>query len=659
MSISLRKGFEDESLERVLEDLLVRFVINCPSEDLSSIERVFFQIEEAHWFYQDFARVLNNLLPAMKMKQFTTRIIEQCPLIWRWGDPENALQQFGKYKSLIPVRGCALLNESLDKVLLVKGYESGSWGFPRGKISKDETDLDCALRELDEETGFDGKEYIDEDEYIERTIKGKNYKIYVLAGVPESTQFEPKVRNEIKAIEWRKVKSLSKQGRNTLFLVSSMMQQLQSFINRKKNLQTEEELKKQATAQLKKILGVGQPLQKSDPGRELLNMLQQVATTKQPETITDVKALPPGLVRPGPVGPAGPGGPLPFPLPVNPFMMPFPMPFPMPFMMPPPVLPGLPFPPPPVSTQRTDQKSEIFAPPPSELDKPHLALANKRSGASDSKELLSILKRPEKKDEPKDTKDEPKEKSGFLQSLFQKYKTDDPAPKKVTILQRPKEEPKDPKEPKETPKEGSASLLSILKRPSPAPATNGAELLDILKKPEPEKKESGDGSKELLGLLKKPEPENGAQQLLGLLKPKSPSPANGSQELLGLLKPQPQTNGSQELLGLLKPTSPPAPAKEDASRSLLNTLLGAPKQTPSPSQDLLSLLKPAAPAAAPVSTPSESTNSQDLLSLLKPKSSSAETDEFEDFEDLNEGYDNVQSSNRFKTYISSDDEEYL
>lgn len=43
MSIQLRDGLINQLLDRVLEDLLVRFVVNVPEEDLSSIERVFFQ----------------------------------------------------------------------------------------------------------------------------------------------------------------------------------------------------------------------------------------------------------------------------------------------------------------------------------------------------------------------------------------------------------------------------------------------------------------------------------------------------------------------------------------------------------------------------------------------------------------------------------------
>lgn len=282
MSIPLREGFVDETLERCLEDLLVRFVLNCPEEDLSSIERVLFQIEEAHWFYQDFLRTLNPLLPSMKMKLFTNKLIEQCPLVWKWGDPSEALSQFGKYKSTIPVRGCALLNPSMTKILLVKGIESPSWGFPRGKISKDESDVDCALRELDEETGFDASNLIQEDVFVERTIKGKNYKIFIIKGVPEDYNFAPKVRYEISEIRWMDIKYLTKaiKTTNNFYLVGSMIKSIVAYINGVKKGEDEDELKKLATAQLKKILGINSSSspenETSDPGRELLALLKSV-----------------------------------------------------------------------------------------------------------------------------------------------------------------------------------------------------------------------------------------------------------------------------------------------------------------------------------------------------------------------------------------------
>jgi len=40
-------------------------------------------------------------------------------------------------------------------VLLVRGRKSRKWSFPKGHCKQDENDLECALRELKEETGLD------------------------------------------------------------------------------------------------------------------------------------------------------------------------------------------------------------------------------------------------------------------------------------------------------------------------------------------------------------------------------------------------------------------------------------------------------------------------------------------------------------------------
>ena len=47
----------------------------------------------------------------------------------------------------------AICVSSENTLLLVKGRRSGKWSFPKGHIESGETSLDCALRELYEETG--------------------------------------------------------------------------------------------------------------------------------------------------------------------------------------------------------------------------------------------------------------------------------------------------------------------------------------------------------------------------------------------------------------------------------------------------------------------------------------------------------------------------
>lgn len=103
----------------------------------------------------------------------------------------------------MPVRGAILLNDAMDKVVLVKGWKKGaSWSFPRGKINKDERDLDCAIREVYEETGYDVKTAgLAPDENtvkaIDVTMREQHLRMFVFRGVPMDTRFEPKTRKEI------------------------------------------------------------------------------------------------------------------------------------------------------------------------------------------------------------------------------------------------------------------------------------------------------------------------------------------------------------------------------------------------------------------------------------------------------------------------------
>ncbi|KGR00938.1 mRNA-decapping enzyme subunit 2 [Candida albicans P57072] len=290
MSIQLRNGLANQTLDRVLEDLLVRFVVNVPEEDLSSIERIMFQIEEAQWFYADFVRQLNPDLQSMKMKTFSTKILEKCPLIWKWGDPQEALSKFGKYKSTIPVRGVALFNKDLNKVVLVKGTESNSWSFPRGKISKDESDIDCAVREVEEETGFNCRHLIDENDCIERNIRGKNYKIYLVKNVPEDTLFEAPTY-EISQIKWFDIKTIQKKCKtnpNTFFIVGTILKPMTKWINKNKGVLNEEEIMLQVELKLKELLGLNakEPEENVDAGRELLNILQKVGQKESQSAIS-------------------------------------------------------------------------------------------------------------------------------------------------------------------------------------------------------------------------------------------------------------------------------------------------------------------------------------------------------------------------------------
>ena len=75
--------------------------------------------------------------------------------------------------------GIILFNEIVDKEFLLLNYPSKHWDFVKGKMEKDETPLETALRETKEETGISDVEFIDGfKEEIEYNFYADNQKIH-------------------------------------------------------------------------------------------------------------------------------------------------------------------------------------------------------------------------------------------------------------------------------------------------------------------------------------------------------------------------------------------------------------------------------------------------------------------------------------------------
>lgn len=181
------------------------------------MERICFQIEEAQWFYEDFIRPLDpNNLPSMHLRKFSQLMFQHCPLFSAYSEQlhQQAYENFLAYKTRVPVRGAIMLNQEMTHAVLVKGWKKGAkWSFPRGKINKEEADLDCAIREVWEETGYDLNEanlVLPEEKMksITVTMREQTMMLYVFRGVPMDTYFEPRTRKEISKIDWYKLTDL-------------------------------------------------------------------------------------------------------------------------------------------------------------------------------------------------------------------------------------------------------------------------------------------------------------------------------------------------------------------------------------------------------------------------------------------------------------------
>ncbi|KAF2204138.1 hypothetical protein GQ43DRAFT_478455 [Delitschia confertaspora ATCC 74209] len=246
-----------------LDDLCVRFIINLPPEELTSTERICFQIEEAQWFYEDFIRPLDPTLPSMNLKKFCLLIFQHCPLFSNFTEQHRmqAYSEFLAYKTRVPVRGAILLNEEMDQAVLVKGWKKGAkWSFPRGKINQNEPNLDCAIREVYEETGYDIREAgLDksgrEIKYISIPMREQDIGLFVFRGVPMDTHFEARTRKEISDIQWYKLSELPtlkrkkqiQQGNgedllkdNMFYMVAPFLGPLKSWIKQQRKLDREQ-----------------------------------------------------------------------------------------------------------------------------------------------------------------------------------------------------------------------------------------------------------------------------------------------------------------------------------------------------------------------------------------------------------------------------------
>lgn len=200
-----------EELNIVLDDLCMRFLVNLPDVEYESFERLFFAIESAHWFYDDFFRAKDPSLPRLPLKHFAAKIFGHTALLHAHKhDVDRLIAQFQAYKQEVPTCGAALLNSEMDKVVLVRAWGGNArWGFPKGKLSKDETELDCAIREVLEETGFDMTNYVNDNTfYVDTMSSGRCSRIFVVTDVPEHTVFETRTRKEISDIKWVSVAAL-------------------------------------------------------------------------------------------------------------------------------------------------------------------------------------------------------------------------------------------------------------------------------------------------------------------------------------------------------------------------------------------------------------------------------------------------------------------
>ena len=100
------------------------------------------------------------------------------------------------------VKSCGCIVIENNKVLLIQ-QKKGNWGFPKGRVEKNESECETAIREVKEETNIDviikdkNKKYI--DTYYSK--KNEFKEVVLFLGKRIGGEIKPQ-ENEIKNVEW-------------------------------------------------------------------------------------------------------------------------------------------------------------------------------------------------------------------------------------------------------------------------------------------------------------------------------------------------------------------------------------------------------------------------------------------------------------------------
>lgn len=95
--------------------------------------------------------------------------------------------------------GCIIIKD--EKVLLIRQM-SGAWGFPKGHVEHDETEVETAIREVKEETNIDVE--IDESKRYTMqyyTDKGLGKEVVIFMAKPVTNDLKIQ-ENEIVEADW-------------------------------------------------------------------------------------------------------------------------------------------------------------------------------------------------------------------------------------------------------------------------------------------------------------------------------------------------------------------------------------------------------------------------------------------------------------------------
>lgn len=188
--------------------------------------------------------LLYNLISEMTIQEKQDVVTKSFDELWSdlWKSiPDGSTEEVLSREKFIQLKnGCMIQNEHVTLQSLIDAsttaWESPEWGFPKGRRNNYESDIVCAYREYEEETGYDRQD-VDIIKNIlpyEEIFTGSNYKSYkhkyFIGRSKNSVQSRPYQDCEVSDLQWlsfddamRKIRPYNVERKKVLSMVRDML----------------------------------------------------------------------------------------------------------------------------------------------------------------------------------------------------------------------------------------------------------------------------------------------------------------------------------------------------------------------------------------------------------------------------------------------------
>lgn len=186
------------------------YIETISTEDITRIGVLASALQDAFWHYLDDHFAKDSSLTSPSFHDFAVQLLHYLPKRATLPGPRELVCLVESHLETAPLAGIAVLNPDMSKVVMVRGYGSdGKWGFPKGKKEEGETDVQCAVREVKEETGLTLQQNILSKSFrMKGNIGKREFTLFVVVGIPETTALAPNTVKEISDVRFIPVRNL-------------------------------------------------------------------------------------------------------------------------------------------------------------------------------------------------------------------------------------------------------------------------------------------------------------------------------------------------------------------------------------------------------------------------------------------------------------------